>query len=55
MCVPRVTRHISIDIQVLVTHASTWVHRTSLVVKQLFSFPVAVKNSIKVDPLVLLL
>jgi len=34
-----------------------WVtHRTSLVVKRIFfSFPVAVKNSIKVGPLVFLL
>jgi hypothetical protein len=54
------------DIQVLAKHAATWVHRcvpchpwcthrTSLVVKKnFFSFPVAVNNSIKVGPLVLL-
>jgi hypothetical protein len=42
------------DIQVVTTHTLT--HRTSLVVKNnFFSFPVAVKNSIKVGPLVFLL
>ena len=29
MCAPRVIRHTSIDIQVLATHESTWVHRYS--------------------------
>jgi hypothetical protein len=58
------------DIQVLATHASTWVHRYRIDVcrvtrgahiehlqlsKKVFSFPVAVKNSIKVGLLVFLL
>ena len=60
MCAPRVTRHTSIDIQVVATHASNLLtHRTPLVVKKkkktFFSFLVAVKNSIKLGPLVFLL
>ena len=46
------------DIQVLATHANACVatHRTSLVVKKnFFSFPLDVKNSIKLGPLVFLL
>jgi hypothetical protein len=62
MCAPRVTGTHRYDIQVLATHVYRCVpchpwctHRTSLVVKNFLSFPVAVNNSIKVGPLVFLL
>jgi len=44
-----------IEYRIDVCHVTRAAHRKSLVVKKNFSFPVAVKNSIKVGPLIFLL